>query len=43
MEEQMTGNPNPSENVEYYTTIEEKEETCKKITEKCTWVADTLK
>jgi len=32
MEEQMTGNPNPSGNVEYYNSIEEKEEKCKEMT-----------
>ena len=32
MEEQTTGNPNPSGNVEYYDSIEDKEAKCKEMT-----------
>ena len=31
MEEQMKGNPDPSGNIDYYNSIEEKEEKCKEM------------
>jgi hypothetical protein len=31
MEEQMTGNPDPSGNIDYYESIFEKEEKCKEM------------